>query len=508
MLRDFPVEGLDMPRPLRSWDGEEHGLLNSTRFEKEQVTLDDVLLMRSLVLYIISEEVRKLDETKDPVTLFVEQPADPVHMPEVVTLWEGEDLEILRRALQLGHPNIQPVRVCCSIHQANNCWWKPRLKFLCLVTVEFQGQLKAKQSMSCATSQKVCPGGRLWMRSIAAALQQGRAAPELPEGAPEIEDEEEAESEDADDVRGELQAERVRRAEQKAEEERLKDSERKEGDLQLEDDDQPEGEEKKLPKVEVTRLCTPLPSKSCYDVLRAIIDMYMRPRSDGFVASQIHTDRGGEFLSDALDKWRASRTILRTYAPGDQPQCNGRVEASVQWVKARIRHMLHAADAPFSRWPLPCRSLNERLRLGQLRKETKVPPFLSEGLIRKKIVEGKEAYANTGEALYIGPSWVHHGRWIEREDGTLALARMVMHNLTTPPKDDGWIGLEDELAPAEVRRIRGKVALQRLSATKSFKEDPKDQEAGKGEKDEEAEEIEEENLKGRSSRSAAWSEKR
>ena len=67
------------------------------------------------------------------------------------------------------------------------------------------------------------------------------------------------------------------------------------------------------------------------------------------------------------------------------------------------------------------------------------------------------------KALYVSPSWVHHGHWIQREDGSLTLTRMVMHQLKEPPKDDDWIGLEDELNPIEARRrIRGKVSLQHL----------------------------------------------
>ena len=38
-----------------------------------------------------------------------------------------------------------------------------------------------------------------------------------------------------------------------------------------------------------------------------------------------------------------------------------------------------------------------------------------------------------------------------------------MHQLKEPPKDDNWIGREDELAPHEIRRrIKGKVAVSHL----------------------------------------------
>ena len=56
-----------------------------------------------------------------------------------------------------------------------------------------------------------------------------------------------------------------------------------------------------------------------------------------------------------------------------------------------------------------------------------------------------------------------------------------------PPKDEDWIGLEDELAPTEIRRrIRGKVSLSHLALNLS---DPSQEE---GVEEEEEEEVEEE----------------
>ena len=124
----------------------------------------------------------------------------------------------------------------------------------------------------------------------------------------------------------------------------------------------------------VTQLCLPTQSKRQQDVLRGIVDPYLRLRSDGYQVTQIHTDRGGEFTQEALDRWCASRSILHTFTAGDQPQSNGRAEVSVQWVKAEIRRILQAAGAPFSRWPLAARNLNERLRLKQIG----IPNFLED----------------------------------------------------------------------------------------------------------------------------------
>ena len=41
----------------------------------------------------------------------------------------------------------------------------------------------------------------------------------------------------------------------------------------------------------VTRLCMPIQSKRQQDVLRGIIDLYLRLRNDGYVVTQIHTPK-------------------------------------------------------------------------------------------------------------------------------------------------------------------------------------------------------------------------
>ena len=141
------------------------------------------------------------------------------------------------------------------------------------------------------------------------------APPNLPEAAPEIEnpDGEDPEIEDADDVWGDVRAEKKRRAQEKADEER-KDEQCEEG----KEDDQQGHLEAKVPKVEATRICVLLPPKSQYELLRAIIDVYMRLRSDGFVATQIHTDRDGEFKANLCQKhWTngAHLALSSTHTP-------------------------------------------------------------------------------------------------------------------------------------------------------------------------------------------------
>ena len=113
--------------------------------------------------------------------------------------------------------------------------------------------------------------------------------------------------------------------------------------------------------------------------------------------------------------------MLHTFTPGDQPQANGRVEVSVQWIKSEIRRILHASGSPFTLWPLAAGNINERLRLKQVGKNPSLPNFMSPVLVRKRFWRARELQPTQEKALYIGPSWVHHGHWIQREDGTFAL---------------------------------------------------------------------------------------
>ena len=109
MLRHFPVEGLNMPRPLRAWNGEEHGKHDLSPSEREQVIQDDVLLLRFVLLFIISEEVRKSKQEEEQVTLFLEQPADLDKMARGCHSLANEDLESLGRAVWIEDSDLQSI---------------------------------------------------------------------------------------------------------------------------------------------------------------------------------------------------------------------------------------------------------------------------------------------------------------------------------------------------------------------------------------------------------------
>ena len=195
-------------------------------------------------------------------------------------------------------------------------------------------------------------------------------------------------------------------------------------------------------------------------MLKAVSKFYLQLKAHGYEVKQLHSDHGGEFESEALQAWCEARALLHTWTAGDQPQSNGRAEQSVGEIKARIRRMLKAAGANFSRWPLAARCLHEKLRAEALGLKPS-PPFLSEVYVRKRFWRSKELEPTQEKVLYLGPSWIDHGHWIEREDGSKALTRIVITNLAEPPQDHHWIALEDHISPLEQRkRLREKTAVK------------------------------------------------
>lgn len=130
--------------------------------------------------------------------------------------------------------------------------------------------------------------------------------------------------------------------------------------------------------------------------------------ADGHRVTQLHSDRRAEFRSNSLEKWCLSRTILQAITPGDQPQVNGRCEAIVQHINTAIRRTLHGAEAPFDRWPVAARFINERCDRSRStrRKDT---AFLVASFGQKKTLDVARAGAHTGDrhlpVSFLGPPW-------------------------------------------------------------------------------------------------------
>ena len=88
ILRHLPIPNSPTaPRPVRAWGGEEFGKNDLTEQEKLMVHQDDTLMMRMVVLYLISNYVKKARGSKQKPWFLLEQPADPYYKNQDVVSW-------------------------------------------------------------------------------------------------------------------------------------------------------------------------------------------------------------------------------------------------------------------------------------------------------------------------------------------------------------------------------------------------------------------------------------
>ena len=270
----------------------------------------------------------------------------------------------------------------------------------------------------------------------------------------------------------------------------IEDAEEAEGGERLEERGEEEHEElREDPAIEVHRLVLPLQSRSKAEILRGIVDLYIRLKSEGFHVRQLHTDRAAEFRSKVLAEWCRNRCILQTFTAADQ---HGRAEVAVQVLKAQIKRMLLNAGVDADRWPVAARCLDEQLRRKRVGDKERLPPFMAEVLVRKKGWRAREFEPSQEKVLYLCPSFVNHGHRVERADGSQVLARIALFGLKDPPAMEHWIVLEDQLSPhQERRRIRGKHTVLLRSVEVTVEEAGNEEGTEAAEKKDEDEELEE-----------------
>ena len=97
------------PRPLREWGGEEFGRRDLRKDEKTKVWQDDVMLFRTLLLYVLAVHVEKTKDEEEKeegikrdakteeqktggegwkkIILALEQPSAPEYLPKTVSFW-------------------------------------------------------------------------------------------------------------------------------------------------------------------------------------------------------------------------------------------------------------------------------------------------------------------------------------------------------------------------------------------------------------------------------------
>ena len=538
------------------------------------------------MLYVVSEEVRKVSEDEKPTTLLLEQPAPPEDFPQCVSIWKTSEWLTLMKLYNMYLQTFDQAEFASPSTKPTSLGGNLK------VEVPFPGRKGGRRRLEGKTKEQLCLESSalsrwppLMMRAIAEALQkdvmglpiklralswrehvaahhtpfrkdckicqeaaardqphrrqklppragvlsldftgpfkeakdlqkkkakylliatftwpskdpkedaeekqkkEDEEALEVPEGVPQIEEDEEEKAEDreaaeeADEARGEEEGVVENGEMVESEDGRQPEEERRE---ELE-------EVREEPAIAVHRLLLPLPSRSKAEVLKGIVDLYIKLKSEGFHVRQLHTDRAAEFRSKVLEEWCRNRCILQTFTAADQPQSNGRAEVAVQVLKAQIKRMLLNADAGAERWPIAARCLDEQLRRKRIGDTKKLPPFLAEVLVRKKGWRAREFEPSQEKVRYLCPSFVNHGHWVERADGSQVLARIVLFGLREPPALEHWIALEDQLGPHEERRrIRGKQTVLLRSAVVAEEMEEEGTEAA--EKMEERGEIEE-----------------
>ena len=172
VLRHLEVPGESMPRPLRSWDGGEFGIEGLSSFEKAQVNVDDTLLFRFLLLYIVSETVRRASGLDIPTTLLLEHPAPPDHKPEVVSLWRTSQWKNLESLYDLQTQRFDQSEFGAIATKPTMIGGNLPLQ------APFPGKKGQPRNVSGMTKAEICGSSRmlarwppLMMRSIAVALQ-------------------------------------------------------------------------------------------------------------------------------------------------------------------------------------------------------------------------------------------------------------------------------------------------------------------------------------------------
>ena len=100
-LRHCEVEGVDLPGPVREWNGGEWGKKGIGEREEKKCHEDDVMLFRGLMLYMVAQEIRKASRHTKDIDLVFEHPSTPANMPQVVSFWSTPQWQALKQAYGL-----------------------------------------------------------------------------------------------------------------------------------------------------------------------------------------------------------------------------------------------------------------------------------------------------------------------------------------------------------------------------------------------------------------------
>ena len=222
-------------------------------------------------------------------------------------------------------------------------------------------------------------------------------------------------------------------------------------------------------------LARPMKSRKKKDALRAVQELYVQLRSNGFPVCKLHSDRARELQTDALESWAAARDIEVTRTQGSDPAGNGTAERAVGAIKARIRVLLGQAkelsgaedDVVRTWWPFAAETAvaqHQAVAFGR-----KLPTVARFG---SKVFTKRKGYGQGGRfdlqprwmsATYLGPARsVPGGHLVLTDEGNLWYTTNV-RQFEEPPKEDEGAAADTEAPIPPARRIRRKSSVVELA---------------------------------------------
>ena len=203
-------------------------------------------------------------------------------------------------------------------------------------------------------------------------------------------------------------------------------------------------------------------------MLQAINSMFIQLRVSGYSVVRLHTDTGGEYRGNPLQRWCDARSIHKTTTAGVSSQSNGRAERSIQEVKSRIQRLLLSAEMEAEHWPQACRYVHQMERRRWSHSSGRpCPPFGAQVLIKRRFWGRQELQLTHEMVRCVSPDPDSHGHRVMKENGMVAVAPYYIAKATKPDYDEVWVGLiaeqDKEHQALDIRRrIRGKTTMKTM----------------------------------------------
>ena len=517
VLRHYPVEGEDPPRPIRRWGHEEFGIDDATEAERKKLYEDDVMMWRMIFLGIVSQQLRKARRDPNQMLFSMEQPASPKdYKPEVVSIWDTSQWKALKKEMSweevtihqkaLGGSTTKPttfggsLRLSPEEHEtefggkkmikssADLARWPPGVMNMVAKALLEQAMKRSVRIRALSWSEHIALGhipARRDCKVCQENMQQGfphRRVTHLKAGVLSL------------DTAGPLLPAYDQGGCQTRyflvgtltwaipSEVKKYEDEKGEGNEEQEAAVVPSKEDEKVEgppddfRVEVYRLALPMQCKKSREVTKTVMEMILRLRMDGYNVNQVHTDQGHEFAGYFPD-WCRRRGIAISKTAGDDPQGNGRAEVTVKVVKNMVRKALSQGGVDYKWWPWALRHCNEIMRSKRLHEKVTFPAFMDEVLVRKRKWK-KEDWSPTMETVrYLYPSKENHGHYVVKDGETPRLTRCIVKKIEGPPVHGHWIALERELLDGLSlrRRLREKTSIKKIQKSPEDEEDEEEE---------------------------------